>query len=111
MEHFLFRSVRRELSHRDLSGNFAELKHRWDSGNRFVIESVGTDFQGALIFAADLEQRQQFIDDVIGRDQRRRVAVEPPLGGRVIGIGGDEPGELAPVSTKMPLIGCRGCGS
>lgn len=37
MEHFLFRSVRGELSHRDLSGNFAELKHRWDSGNRFLI--------------------------------------------------------------------------
>jgi len=32
VEHFLFRTVRGEPSHRDLSGNFAELKHRWDSG-------------------------------------------------------------------------------
>src|SRR5512135_683545 len=37
VEHFLLRSVRRELSRRDFSGNFAELKPRWDSGNRFVI--------------------------------------------------------------------------
>ena len=37
VEHFLSRSVRGELSHRDFSGNFAELKHRWDSRNRFVI--------------------------------------------------------------------------
>ena len=31
------RSVRGELSHRDLFGNFAELKHRWDSGKRLLI--------------------------------------------------------------------------
>ena len=37
VEHFLFRSVRGELSHRDLFGNFAELKHRWDGGKRFLI--------------------------------------------------------------------------
>ena len=37
VEHFLFRSVRGELSHRDLSSNFAELKHRWDSENRLLI--------------------------------------------------------------------------
>ena len=37
VEHFIFRSVRGELSHRDLSGNFAELKHRWDGGNRLLI--------------------------------------------------------------------------
>ena len=37
VEHFLFRSARGELSHRDLSGNFAELKHRWDGGKRLLI--------------------------------------------------------------------------
>ena len=37
MEHFLFQSVRRELSHRDFSSTFAEMKPRWDSGDQFLI--------------------------------------------------------------------------
>jgi hypothetical protein len=58
-----------------------------------LAEELRTDFQGARILAADLEECQEFVDHVVGRDQGLGVTVEPVAGGGMIGVGRDEAGE------------------
>lgn len=51
------------------------------------------DFERPPVRASESKEGQQFIDDVVGRDQRSGVRVQLSLGRRVVGIGGDESGE------------------